>query len=106
MGKTARHWRRVLGILAVASLPLMAIAASAQTVQISAPSYGATVKGTITFNCVATGSQVVLVNMFVDSNWLAQSAVHQNGNGFTFSTPWNSATTSNGAHTLVCRGYN
>src|SRR5277367_6136402 len=107
MNNHSRNWRRVLIILsAFASLPLIAAAASAQSVQISAPSYGATVKGNITVNCVTSGSQVALVNLFVDSNWLAQSPVYQNSNGFVFSSPWNSATASNGAHTLVCRGYN
>jgi hypothetical protein len=108
MGKTAaRHWRRVLVILAVvAGLPLIAIAASAQTVQISAPSNGANVTGTVTFSCAASGSGVVLENLFVDRTWLAQSPAHPDAGGFTFSFPWDSASVADGAHTLVCRGYN
>jgi hypothetical protein len=108
MNRAAHNWRVKVGggilfALVIASgRPVYAQPA----VQITGPSDGATVAGTVEITCVANSSQVVFESLFVDSTYIASSPTYKNSNGFTFSSAWASSNVANGSHSLICRGYN
>jgi len=108
MNREAHHWRFKVGsgILFVLALALGRPAYAQTAVQITSPSNGSKISGTVQFTCVSNSSQVVFESLFVDSTYIASSPTYKNSSGFTFSYSWPSSNVANGSHSLICRGYN
>jgi hypothetical protein len=97
MNREAHHWRFKVGsgILFVLALALGRPAYAQTAVQITSPSNGSKISGTVQFTCVSNSSQVVFESLFVDSTYIASSPTYKNSSGFTFSYSWPSSNVAN-----------
>src|SRR5580698_6374665 len=108
MNREAHQWRFKFGggVLFILAFAIGHRAYAQTAVQITSPSNGSKISGTVQFTCVSNSSQVAFESLFVDSTYIASSPTYKNSNGFTFSYSWPSSNVANGSHSLICRGYN
>jgi Big-like domain-containing protein len=92
-GRDGARW---LGIAGMVVVLLMARGAHAASVAINSPSDGASVSGSVTIN-TSIGSSTVWINVYVDGHYFAS--------GPPSSFTWNSATVSDGGHTISAKAY-